>query len=111
MDAAPLTLDEAGLQSLELLTAVTEQILGPRTMAVRELQRVMDERSFTAYWRASSAFNALSGGLRTRIADKATNLARQLHDPSADMRRDFPDLFGVVTPHGRSGTATTRLFH
>src|SRR5215469_9134255 len=109
MDAAPLTLDEAGLQSLELLTAVTEQILGPRTMAVRELQRVMDERSFAAYWRASSAFNALSGGLRTRIADKATNLARQFHDPSADMRRDFPDLFAAHP--GRGGTVTTRLFH
>src|SRR5215472_16905250 len=106
MEASPLTLDEAGLQSLELLSAVTEQILGPRTMAVRELQRVMDERSFAAYWRASSAFNALSGGLRTRIADKATSLARQFHDPTADMRRDFPDLFGVAAHHGRGGTAT-----
>ena len=93
MESAPLAFDDAGLRSLEVLTAVAEEILGPRTMAVRELEKIIEERSFGAYWRASTAFGALSEETRAKIADKATSIARQLQDPSADMRRDFPQLF------------------
>ncbi len=105
MQTSPLTLDQAGLQSLEVLAAVTEQVLGPRTMAVRELQKVIDERSFGAYWRASTAFNALSGVTRSKIADRATTIARRFHDPSADMRSQFPELFKGVP------ASTARVWH
>ena len=105
MVSTSLVFDHAGIQSLEVLTAVTEQILGPQTMAVRELQKLVDDPSFPTYWHASSAFNSLSGGVRNRIAAKATALARQYYNPSADMRTQFPDLF-----RGRSLPTTGRAW-
>jgi hypothetical protein len=85
--------DEPGRRSLELLSAITEQVVGPDAPAARELRGLTAELSSRAYRRASTAFRALDPALKRQISEKANLVAGQIDAPTVDIRRQFPDLF------------------
>jgi hypothetical protein len=92
---AGVVFDEAGLRGLQVLIAIVERDLGRETTTAKELRNLFEQRSSIAYLRASASFNALDGDARTRMATKASTIARQLHNPSIDVRKLFPDLFRI----------------
>jgi hypothetical protein len=92
---AGVVFDEAGLRGLQVLIAIVERDLGRETTTAKELRNLFEQRSSIAYLRASASFNALGGDVRNRLAAKANTVARQFHRPSVDVRKLFPDLFGI----------------
>ena len=94
---AGVVFDEAGLRGLQVLIAVVERDLGRESTTVKELRSLFEQRSSIAYLRASVSFNALDGDVRNRLAAKANAVARQVHNPSVDVRKLFPDLFKTRT--------------
>jgi hypothetical protein len=90
---AGVVFDEAGLRGLQVLIAIVERDLGRETTTAKELRNLFEQRSSIAYLRASASFNTLNGDVRNRMAAKANAVARQFHNPSADVRTLFPELF------------------
>lgn len=89
-------LDDKDREAVTVLTAATQDVLGPDAPVVHSLNHLLRDRSRSAYYVAAEAFDRLELPVRQRIADSAPNLARRRPRKNITL----PGLLGAFSRRG-----------
>jgi len=87
--------DELTTSALNILIAVCDRVLGGDSPVARELRHLLVTPDEDGWAQAVKAFNLLPGTVRQTIADQSDLVATAYHQPSVEIRKQFPELFNA----------------